>query len=299
MTADSIYNRIIPAPNGDCKLIAYPGTSDYPTYKVSVSGLPCAIACGLTAAINVKGVAVPVQGDTNGQTPQTGSNPSSSTSNEGGAFVAPPPAAPFAPLDPKNYICLSYSGASLCLPPGTYQKQSGQGFEIKKVDTLTVPGNGYDLTAHWEHAPIPRSPRPQGYTNDKYTANQSPPSKGAFSGFAANMQAIDTNLDGQATVILSGPSTGPDAICCFFAGTQYGGNVICLGVGGGPLPSQWQDQAQSLQCYNGGQAPLFGKEYGDAGESPGISKVADLANQPYGNGNFAKAVKAVWIEKGQ
>ena len=297
--ADSIFNRIIPAPNGDCKLIAYPGSTSYPTYDVTVSGLPSAIACGLTSAINVNGVAVPIGDDTNGQTPQTSSNPSDDTSNQGGAFIAPPPAAPFAPLDPKDYVCLSYQGASICVPPGRYHKQSGLGFEIKNCDILTVPGSGYQLTAHWANAPNPDDPRVSLFTNHNFTTNQSPPPGGAFYSFAASMQAIASRGGDGATIIITGPSTGPDPICCLFTGTQYGGNVICLGVGGGPLPSQWQDQAQSLQCFNGGQVRLFGKEYGDSGESPGISQVDDLANQPYGNGNFAKAVKAVWIEKGQ
>ena len=299
MTADSIYDRIIPAANGDCKLIAYPGSIDYPTYNMSISGLASAIACGLTSAINVNGRAIPVGGDSTG-TPQTGSSPSNSTADQGGAFVAPPPATDFAPLDPKDYTCLSYQDASLCLPPGTYQKQSGQGFEIKNVDHLTFPGDAFKLTAHWEDAPQYRSPRPQSYTNDNYTTNQSPPSNsGDFYGFGADMGTIDQDRDGKATFIIDGPSTGPDPICCFFANTQYGGNAICLGVGGGNFPDPWQSVMQSLQCFNGGQVRLFAKEYGDSGESPGISKVDDLANQPYGNGNFAKAVKAVWIEKGQ
>ena len=80
-TADKIFTRIIPAPNGDCKLIAYPGDQYFPNYNFTMNGLPSAITCGLTAAINVTGTAVSVEGDTNGQKPQTGSDPSQSTDN--------------------------------------------------------------------------------------------------------------------------------------------------------------------------------------------------------------------------
>ena len=108
-TADKVFNRIVPAPNGDCKLIAYPGDQLFPDYQLTLNGLPSAVACGLTAAINVAGNAVPVEGDINGQKPELGSAPDQSTDNEGGKFVAPPPKKPFKPLDPKDYFCLIHS----------------------------------------------------------------------------------------------------------------------------------------------------------------------------------------------
>ena len=49
VSADKVFNRIIPAPNGDCKLVAHPGDAVFSDYNVTMNGLPSAIACGLTA----------------------------------------------------------------------------------------------------------------------------------------------------------------------------------------------------------------------------------------------------------
>ena len=288
-TASSVYNRVIPDPGGDCKLLAYPGAEDFVTYNLSLTGTPSAIACGLSADSNGTGVSVPV-----------GSANTTSTDGQGGAVVPAPSPTPFAALSPKDYTCLSYTDASLCLPPGTYQKQSGQDFEIKDVTTLTLPAGGFQLQTYWEDAPIPRDPRPQGHTVENYTTNQSPPSdSNTFYGFAADMRAIDTNLDNQAKFTISGPSTGPDPICCFFSGTSLGGNVWCGGIGGGMLPTQWQGVAQSATCFNGGNMWLYAQSYGDEGGEEIKGETDDLTSVPYGDtGNFSKNVKAVWILKG-
>lgn len=95
-----------------------------------MNGLPSAIACGLTASIQVQGTEAPVGTTT-------------STDGQGGAYVPPPPATPFKALDLKGYVCLSHdSDPPFCLPPGSYQKQSGLGFEIANVDGLSLPPGG-------------------------------------------------------------------------------------------------------------------------------------------------------------
>jgi hypothetical protein len=49
-TADAVYNRIIPAPGGDCKLLSDPAGGVYlPLFEITVTGRPVAIACNLTA----------------------------------------------------------------------------------------------------------------------------------------------------------------------------------------------------------------------------------------------------------
>ena len=212
-TASDIYNKVILDPDGDCKLIAYPVTQYYETYNLSVTGLPSAIACGLSASSNTGGVSLPVDTVTSDNATNT-----TSTDGQGGAYVSAPSTGPFAALSNNDYVCLSYSGASLCLPPGTYQKQSGLGFEIKNVNTLTLPAGGYELQTYWEDAPILRGTRSQGHTVDEYTTNQSPPPKSStFYAFAADMQVIDRNRDGQAKFIISGPSTEPDPSCCLYS----------------------------------------------------------------------------------
>ena len=301
-TADKVFNRIIPAENGDCKLIAHPGDAFFPDYGVTLNGLPSAIACDLTAAINVQGTAVPIEGDTNGQKPQTGSDPGQSTDGQGGAQVAPPPKAPFKALDPKGYVCLSHgTDGPFCLPPGTYRKQSGLGFEIKDVDGLTLPPGGWSFEVHWKNAPQYRSPRPQGYTDHVYTKNQDPNKKSdELESFKNDMDAIDNNRDGESTFAIKGPDDGPDPVCCLFSGIQFGGNVWCIGVGGGDTLPQWKDVPQSVSCHNGGNVWLYAEEYGDAGAALVKGNVEDLTNEPYGNDKdtFSKNVKALWVVKG-
>ena len=60
-TADKVYGRIIPNPGGDCKLIDDASKSVFFSgYNVTVTGLPVAIACNITAGTNVDGVVVPL-----------------------------------------------------------------------------------------------------------------------------------------------------------------------------------------------------------------------------------------------
>ena len=296
-TADKVFDRIIPAPNGDCKLVAYPGDADFPDFQMTINGLPSAIACGLTAAINVNGTAVPIQGDTNGQTPSIDSSGQQSTDGQGGTFVAPPPQSPFAPLSQNDYVCIYKSGQGpFCLPPGTYGKQSGLGFEIKNVDSLSLPPGGWGLATHWEDAPIPRSPRPQGYTDVTYTKGIDPgtDSKGSKA-FNDNLQGIDINRDGKANFTIAGPTDGPDPVCCLFAEPSFGGDVWCVGVGGGNTLPQWTNVPQSVSCHGGANVWLYAKEYGDAGGALIKGNMEDLKDKPYRNskGSFSRNVKAL------
>lgn len=86
-TADKIYERIIPKPHGDCKLVNDMAENRYEDYKISVTGSPAAIACVITASI----VSPPVQnmanssaksiGDSNAQNITSPSLQNSSSSN--------------------------------------------------------------------------------------------------------------------------------------------------------------------------------------------------------------------------
>lgn len=115
------------------------------------------------------------------------------------------------------------------------------------------------------------------------------------------MSAIDTNRDGLATFTIKGPNNGPDPVCCLFSGTQFAGNVWCVGVGGGPTLPQWSDVAQSVSCHNGGNVWLYAQKYVDTGGALVQGNVLDLSNEPYGNsqGKFSQNVKALWVLKGQ
>ena len=105
--ADKVNDQIISAPNGDCRPIAYPGDRYFlDPYNVTFTGMSGAIACGLTAAIKASGIAVPIEGDTNGLQPQLSGGPDQSTNHDVGAFVPPPPKSPFKPLARTSYACL-------------------------------------------------------------------------------------------------------------------------------------------------------------------------------------------------
>ena len=79
---------------------------------------------------------------------------------------------------------------------------------------------------------------------------------------------------------------------------SLGGNIWCAGVGGESLPSQWQDQAESVSCLNGTQVYIFAAFYADGGEGLVSGEVDTLMDKPYGvNGSFYQNVKAVWIDK--
>ncbi len=300
-TADKVFNRIIPAPNGDCKLIAHPGDSNFPDYNVTLRGLPSAIACGLTAAINVNGVAVPVDGDTNGQKPQTSADPKQSTDGHNDGFVAPPPQTPFKPLAQTEYVCIIHgTDQPFCLPPGSYHKQSGLGFEISKVDSLTLPPGGWSLATHWKAAPQAHM-RVGRYTDRTYADNQDPTRKSEkLTSFQNDMKEINIDIDGEAIFTVIGPTDGPDPVCCLFTEPKFGGNVWCMGGGGEDTLPQWKDKAQSITCHNGGQVWLYAKEYGDAGAVLIKGNAEDLKDNPYGNqkDTFSKNVKALWVSKG-
>ncbi|MCJ1274239.1 hypothetical protein MMC21_002034 [Puttea exsequens] len=267
-----------------------------------MNGLPAAIACGLTAAINVTGTAIPVEGDTNSQAPQIGSDPTQATDNQGGAFVAPPPKVAFKPLAQSDYVCIAHStDQPSCLPPGTYHKQGGLGFDIKKVDSLTLPPGGWSLAVHWKNMPQPHRQRTAKYTDHTYSQNQDPTKKsGELATFKDDMNAIDQNRDGEATFTVIGPTDGADPVCCLFAAPQFGGNVWCVGLGGDDALPQWKDVAQSVSCHDGAQVWLYAKEYGDPGAALVRGNVVDLKDEPYGNAKdtFSKNVKALWVSTG-
>ena len=70
-------------------------------------------------------------------------------------------------------------------------------------------------------------------------------------------------------------------------------------MGGEPLPTQWQNQAQSAKCFNGGNMWIYAQSYGDKGGAIIKVETDDLTSVPYGDTqNFSKQVKSVWILKG-
>lgn len=307
-SADKIFNRIFPAPGGDCKLIAYPGDSFFPDFGFTLTDLPSAIACGLNAGINVgDGKIIPVDGDNNGKPLTPGSDPNQSTDGQGGACVKPPDKAttPFKPLAQTNYLCLIHANDEpFCLPPGTYRKQHGLGFEIKNVDSLTLPGfpepSEWGLKTHWKWENQVHQ-RKTKYDDNEYKVNQDPTKKSdELTTFQNDMKQIDQNESDEATFTVEGPDDGPDPVCCLFSEPKFGGNVWCVDEGGGDTLPQWNNVAQSVSCHAGAQVTLYAKEYGDCGGALIKGDMEDLKNEPFGNQKetFSKNVKALWVAKG-
>lgn len=293
-TATNVYNRIIPATNGDCKILAYPGDQFFPSYNITLSGLPSAIACGLNSAINVSGIALPIAGDDNGLPTSIVSNGSQSTNGENIAYVAPPPKTPFQPLNSSSgYPCISVgTNPPICLPGGTYKGPSKDEIDLGKTDTLTMPsGGGWNFTAY-AHKTKTRT----------FTDNQSPgppPPKGTMS-FLQYMQAVQKNSHKQGKFEIAGPDDGTTPMCCLFKEPSYAGDQLCVGVGGDDLPPAWSKKAQSISCHGGAWAWLYVKEYGDDGAALIQHAVPDLKDEPYGaaGGTFTKNVTAMWVRPG-
>ena len=114
------------------------------------------------------------------------------------------------------------------------------------------------------------------------------------------MGAIDLDLDGQASFTIKGPTDGPAPVCCLFTEPNFGGNVWCMGVGGGDTLPAWKHKTHSVRCLNGGNVWLYAKEYGDASAALIKGEVKDLKGEPYGQdkGSFFQNVKALWVLKG-
>ena len=266
-------------------------------YNVTLTGFPSAIACGLNKLVTVDGTDIPI-----GSSKSGGTDGSQSTDGQGGAVVNAPAATPFKPLTQADYACIFHGkNQPFCLPPGTYYKQSGMGFEVKDVDTLTLPPGGWTLSTHWQAAPVPRSPRPPAYVDHTYKVNQDPAkSSPELDTYKSDMSGIDANRDGASTFKITAPNDGPNPVCCLFSEVSFGGNVWCAGVGGGDMLPQWKDQPQSVSCHGGGQVWLYADHYNDKGGVLIKGNVDDLKYEPYGanKGSFSKNVKAMWISPG-
>ena len=88
-SAAAVYNRIIPNPGGDCKLIDDASNSVYFSgYNVTATGLPVAIACNVTAGTDINGVVVPL-GAPASPSGATAASPSSLQTQSSSASIVP------------------------------------------------------------------------------------------------------------------------------------------------------------------------------------------------------------------
>ena len=283
-TASHVYNRIIPNPRGDCKLIdSARNPTSFKLYNITVTGLPVSIGCNITAATNIDGVAVPLGAPAQLSTLTSGSDSqlrianttntpalsypaNASTDGVSGAYIAPPPATPFKiPFNYTNSICFSGpSSASPCFPNGAYVLQTGIfGYSTKNITSMTIAeGTSLQITV---------------------TAGQS---------VRGGVHAVTDAFNSSENITRSP--------VCLFDEKNFGGQFFCLGVGGGSLTSAHQHTAQSIREFGGTTAYLFAETgYADASETAVTVDVPDLSSEPYGtNNNFAAKVKALWIRAG-
>lgn len=319
-TADKVRQRIIPAPNGDCKLVTFPGAQDFPAYNLSVTGLPSAISCNVSASLNVSGVAFAA--DSNGQVDLSGNGHSSNgqnvslvspgaSSSDGatGDSRAPPLQTGFLPIfNASTSVCLADSkNNQLCLPPGTYGPSTGLfGISSAITNGLTLPPSvGATLEIHYTWPPEPFSQTLQIHHN--YTNSITPQKPNA--GFIYDMQTImPGHIDrlSNAGVTVYYPSCHSNSSCsavtseyfCLFSGLKYTGDVLCLGLGGGMLPTNWRKKALSVRVPPGIGYEMFAQNYADAGGARLSGSTEDLTDTPYGTGgSFARNVVAMWAFK--
>lgn len=296
-TAASVYDRIIPAPGGDCKLIdTASNPQSFPTYNLTVTGLPVSIACNLSAAAagDPSITALAANGYANASNIYV-SPGNDSTANQPGAYVAPPPAVPFAvAFDASNSVCISSpASATFCLPDGTYDQPTGlMGYTINKANAVTIPP-GASLTLQQAEHPRQAKPQPEVFTTSQDSSSSS---------LAAAIKNLNgspnPSVEPQFTISIPSTIAQPPA-ACFFTKPQYRGDVFCMGLGGAPFEGPDVNVAYSVGLYGGANVWIYAQSYGDAGGQKLTASVPDLSTEPYGTGgNFGGKVVAAWIYVG-
>lgn len=293
-TADQVYNRIIPAPNGDCKLVSDAANSlNIPDYNMTITGQPVAIACGLSAALEIGGTVIPLD-PTNNPIVANVSSGTNSTDGQNGHQLAAPAPAPFQSLlNATTALCLSGSGGGLCVPAGQYDIQRGSlGFDSSKVDTLNMPA-GASIGWYDVRAATPRGGPTQSLVS--YTTNQTAADKR----FAAAMASAPTSGANGAGAGWNAtlPAGMPDQpVVCLFTKTDHNGDVACFGAGGGNVTGGISGKASSIAVHGNATAEIYAQSYGDAGSATITSDVLDLTQEPYGtDDNFNQKIVAMWV----
>lgn len=314
-TADVVLQRIIPAPNGDCRLVTYPGPQHFPEWNATITGLPSGIDCNISSSLNISGLAVNADASgkpsfsgpsINGQNASLASSGNSASNGIGGDSRAPPMQAPFLPIiDSSNAVCVSDSKArQVCLPAGTYSAFPGDlGPATKDINTLSFPPTGGALV----QVRYTVGPTAAGIKQDivsNYTTTFSPPKPLQPSRLQQDMQSLVQHVDqpaAHAGMVITYPSTNKafdtvnGAFFCLYSQPKATGDVLCLGLGGTMLPEAWQKKAMSVRVPPGIGYELFVQNYADAGGNRFSGNADDLTDIPYGsNGNFAKNVVAAW-----
>ena len=327
-TAGEVYNQIIggPGQGNTCKIIDNADNPvTVPNYGITVQGLPVAIACGINATIpdesTVSGSSATATSIGNGIVmtgaastaiagalghkndsgthlilpPGTSPGSLSTDGRDGEGYIPPPPPTPFAnSLNPSNSACFAASNLPnlACLPNGTYDRQTGtfNVYNAKIVGLYMAPGTvlnfQYETWARnwprWHHISISSNQTLEG-KNDK---------KNDFSHFA------DMSSNTFDILVPTDNITIPP-IACLFTKSHYGGDVTCVGVGGGNM-TEGKNQVASVAIYGGASVTLYPNAYGDPGGQSFTVSVPDLESVPYGtNSSLKDNVAAVLVSARQ
>ena len=290
-TADKIYDRIIPNPGGDCKLVNNAATDlNIPEYNLTIRGQPVAIACNVSASEVIDGTVIPLD-TTSNQTPTNVSAANSSTDGLAGHQISVPAPTPFAALlNSTSALCLNGQGGVLCLPNGTYAVQQGTlGFTLSGIDTLTMPAGA--SMRWWEIGPS--TPHfGASKTLVAFANNQTADNKW----FAKSMASMSGQANGSPppwNVSLPGIPAPP--VVCLFTETNHNGDVRCYGPGGGPLESDIVNRTQSMALHGNATATIYAQEYGDAGGAFVTADISDLSNEVYGESTFSQRMVALRV----
>ena len=291
-TAASVFNRIIPAPGGDCKLVdAASNAQSFPDYGLTVSGLPVSIACNITASTTGNWSSVDPGSFANSSNIKSNnvSPANSSTNNEGGAYIAPPAPVPFAvAFNATNSVCVSNSSNTFCLPNGTYDKPTGMfGYTMTAANAVTLcEGCSISLQNYYT---LRADAKPQLRTFNTSQAASSSSFTAAIKNFNVEYRADQFFVNIPDTVPVP-----PSA--CFYTKTQYLGDLFCIGPGGANFTGNGIHSVQSVAVFGGATVWIYAKSYGDAGGARLTTSVADLSTEPYGTGgDFLKKTVAAWI----
>ena len=291
-TADKIYDRLIPNPGGDCKLVNNAANDlNVPEYNLTIRGQPVAIACNVSASEVIDGNIIPLD-PTSYQTPTNVSSANSSTDGLAGHQISVPAPTPFAPLlNSTNALCLNGQGGVLCLPAGTYDIQRGTlGFTSTNIDTLTMPA-GASLRWYEIGQSMPHSGPSK--TLVAFTNNQTADNKW-FAKTMAGAAKQGAN-GGGASWNASLPGIPDPPVICLFTQTDHNGDVRCYGPGGGPLEPDIVNRTESIAVHGNATAEIYAQGYGDAGGASVSSDILDLTGEIYGEGSFSQRIVALRV----
>lgn len=282
-TAQWAYDNIIDiyGQGGTCEIVdASLSGVRFPDCKFILFNNPVSIACGNVAYLNISNLAVSLEGITSVSNASLTSYAENMTDGNGGeAQMAAPPSAGFQNPTASDALCLLGTQGSICLPNRIYTAQIGIfAFKTSGVEATTFPPSGGSLNVNNSHL--------FGLAMDRHTYIT--PQNGADSSFAKTMHHLDPKDSKDGFDFLTPAENTTRA--CLFTETDYQGDVIRFGVGGGYLPPAAVDNKYSVAIY--GSGCIYGQVWQAQLRYLTLEpdEVALGTNQGYGG-----KVKAWWI----